>query len=391
VSIQEKTAKEKFFKPDAHDGWARSGSYELEGKRVATPAYFPVVALFCGQNPQTLFAGGIYRHIKSHIKAHPDNFDCLMTSAVQFLDFHFDQAGFERALSRSVQDWFGFDGMLFVDSGGFKLISGRYERHKTLSGYGSLKIKMTAQNVLRIQHRMGASIVATLDFPLAGKISAEEKSERIKASIENSHVALSCRPGGAKVLAAVHGHTPQEIRSFVSALDDGFDGYAVGSLVPLRNNYESLIRIVNAAKCAVPNGKPIHLFGVTGKLLPLFAYMGIDSFDSATYVLAGRYGRYLMPETRKAKDISKISRRICECPICREHRLFEMKLMDSRSGALIALHNYYVFKNETFELQQSIQKGELDKFLGKYCETDPRLAEAFKLVKRLCSSRSHAR
>lgn len=375
-----------FFRIQVNDGRARLGVYAVDGKEVKTPAFFPVIALYCGGNSENLFAGGIFKHIKSYIKENPDDFDCIMTSAVQFLDFHYDQTRFEKALSQPIRDWLGYTGMLFVDSGGYKLISGEYSKSQILSGYGSLKISMTPNNILDIQSKMDADIAATLDFPLGCGISAKEKKRRIDASIKNSRVAIGRKPDDMGIFAAVHGHTPEEIRRFVRSLVDGFDGYAVGSLVPLKNDYETLIRIVHAARSEVPTSKPVHLFGATGRLLPLFAYMGVDSFDSATYMHAGRFGRYLDSRTRRGRDISKISRRECDCPICSNCRLSEMKGRKSRPAALVSLHNYYVFKNETTELQHAIESGELDSYLARYCENDRRLMEALKLVRKLCKS-----
>lgn len=384
VPVQGKGMGTPFFRIQVNDGRARFGMYAVGRKEVKTPAFFPVMALYCGGNSTNLFAGGIFKHIKSHIKENPDDFDCIMTSAVQFLDFHYDQKRLEKALSQPIQDWLGYNGMLFVDSGGYKLISGEYSKSQILSGYGSLKISMTPDNILDMQSKMNADIAATLDFPLGHGISADEKKRRIDASIINSRVAIGRKPDDMGIFAAVHGHTPEEVRHFVRSLADGFDGYAVGSLVPLKNNYETLIRIVHAARSEVPVDKPMHLFGVTGRLLPLLAYMGVDSFDSATYMHAGRFGRYLDPRTRRGRDISKISRRVCRCPICSNHRLSEMKGSKSRSAALVSLHNYYVLKNETRELQHAIESGELDSYLTRYCENDRRLTEALKLVKNLC-------
>ena len=121
---------------------------------------------------------------------------------------------------------------------------------------------------------------------------------------------------------------------------------------------EVLDRILGVLK-GIPDSErgrtPIHVFGVSGELTPVLAYMGIDSFDSTSYIQTARGLNYSHPETRRKQKIMELDETSCTCHICRKVPLDEMHRALSEEAryrrtstgkykseyyAAIALHNF---------------------------------------------------
>ena len=155
-------------------------------------------------------------------------------------------------------------------------------------------------------------------------------------------------------------------------------GLAVGSLVPLRGKRDSevLERILGVIK-GIPESErgrtPIHAFGVSGELAPILAYMGIDSFDSTSYIQAARGLNYSHPETRRKQKIMELDETVCTCRICREVSLDEMHLALSEEAsyrrtstgkykseyyAAIALHNFEMEAGLLSRMKEAIESGD---------------------------------
>ena len=63
----------------------------------------------------------------------------------------------------------------------------------------------------------------------------------------------------------------------------GFDGVAIGGLIPRMSDIENLLEIVDAVRAAVPD-KPLHVFGL-GKpgIVEALFQRGVQSVDSRFY------------------------------------------------------------------------------------------------------------
>ncbi|MCZ6675845.1 MAG: DUF5591 domain-containing protein, partial [Candidatus Poribacteria bacterium] len=163
-----------------------------------------------------------------------------------------------------------------------------------------------------------------------------------------------------------HGQSRADIQNYVDQVFARLQGLlpsfglAVGSLVPLRgdNDSEVLSRIVGVLD-AVPESErdrtPVHAFGVSGNLTPILTYLGVDSFDSTSYIQSARNLGYSHPETQRKLKIMELDKMECTCRVCREMPLEEMQqaFMEAKSYrrtstgkykseyyAAIALHNF---------------------------------------------------
>ena len=362
------------------EGNPRTGTISINGNVLETPAFFPVVAFYCGGSKKKYFGGGIYRYIKEYL----GDFDTALGSVAHFLDFAYSEKRVSYAMKKTIKEWFGFKGTLFIDSGGYKLINIKSTCKNKLTGHGSFSLIIEPEIILDYQIRMGADIAATLDFPLVPGINRKEMRRRIRKSSEYANRAKTIAEENGhdiKIYAAIHGHNAEDILYCLSSINDGFDGYAIGSLVPMKDNYKRLIDIVLAVRKGIPKEKPLHAFGITGSMMPVLSFLGVDTFDSATYVHAGRFRKYLLKDMRQV-PVSEISHLDCECKICKNYGFEDLKQKGSKSAALIAMHNYYTFSEEMKAIRQALNSNRIEEHIINTFRNNKNLLNAFEYAKK---------
>ncbi|MEA1994317.1 MAG: tRNA-guanine transglycosylase [Euryarchaeota archaeon] len=256
---------------------------------------------------------------------------------------------------------------IFIDSGGFQYMKKNEELEQNF--------------VLQYQEEAGCDIGVTFDYPIAPKLSRKEKERRMRKSVENSNLALTLKKNKKMMLySAVHGHEPKDVKEYLRGLDEGFDGYAVGSLVPKRRDYETLAKVISAAK----SEKPIHAFGITGfPALFALSYMGVETFDSWTYVVAAAFKEYIHPETLKRvklRDVEELPE--CDCFICEKYGLKDFLESTSEAEILIALHNLSIFLREMRLIREKIGENELEAHILERGEKNASIKRAFTIAKK---------
>ncbi len=272
-----------------------------------------------------------------------------------------------------------YDAPMFLDSGGFKLL---YNAGLSLSEFGIRK-ETEADDILDFQLSLGGDIVASLDYPLPPGLVRSEAKIRMDRSLQNAfRVAekLADMENPPYLYICCHGQSREDIQNYVTQVFERLGegpsfGLAVGSLVPLRgdNDSEVLSRIcgvLDAVPESVRERIPIHAFGVSGNLTPILAYLGIDSFDSTSYIQAARSLSYSHPETGKKLKILELDTMECTCRVCRETSLEEMHqaFMAAKSYrvtptgkyksyyyAKIAMHNFEMEAKTLDDMVQAIK------------------------------------
>ena len=205
-------------------------------------------------------------------------------------------------------------------------------------------------------------------------------------------------------------------------------GLAIGSLVPRRSNYEVVVALVHAALDEVRQNPyfdaatiPIHVFGITGDMIPVLSYLGVDSFDSSSHIQSARAFGYYDPESWKAIKFMELDDVRCDCAACGEIRrqslpflkqLLDMQgyrlhrnphsgedMLKSQVYALIAWHNLQLQVREVEETRRAIADGTLmehvvrvgtqrlrtHKLLSYLTEVDPKLNQRLMHVPELVS------
>ena len=168
----------------------------------------------------------------------------------------------------------------------------------------------------------------------------------------------------------------------MSKLD--FNIYALGSPTVIMERYDFtlLADMIYNTKINIPLNKPLHLFGAGHPLtLPISVALGCDSFDSASYMLYAKDGRYLTESgTVQITDLTFCP---CNCPICSEHKISELKTeYKNRNYELIALHNLYQLFTEMSRIKQSIIDGRLWEYVGIKAKCHPKLWDAYRKFDR---------
>jgi predicted RNA-binding protein len=176
-------------------------------------------------------------------------------------------------------------------------------------------------------------------------------------------------------------------------------GLAIGSIVPLRGTkkYEQIVELILGVMDGIPADNrattPIHVFGVAGNIIPLLTYLGVDSFDSSSYIQTARGLNYFNPKTNRLQPIFEMDDIECECRICQNIDLFEMQKGLAENGSYrvlssgryksefyadIALHNLEMDYKTLDTMAEAIKAGESMEALVKYTESNPEISGALE-------------
>jgi helicase len=236
---------------------------------------------------------------------------------------------------------------LLIDSGGFASLF-QNAKVKASGGLGILETsndEMTEtlhpMDVLEFQENH-ADVAFTLDFPIPPSMEVKEARRRNKLTVANARWALENRRRKDMLLfACVQGWDLESYRACAIKYSGlGFDGIAVGGLVPRVNNLEGVLKIVDAVRAAVAE-KPLHVFGLgkPGIVEKLFQ-RGVQSVDSSSYVKLAADGKVWGQPTVHLPDASpgeRLQLALCNLamatqralPLSTSHLLFGSRLWES--------------------------------------------------------------
>jgi tRNA-guanine family transglycosylase len=370
------------------EGHARLGTLYTQQGNIQTPCLFPVMTFIGGT---TINCGGLWKYIRSQL------FEAklpLMSETMHFLNFNISPDSLQRWREKNLHEWFpDFKSPLFLDSGGFQLLN---NKEFDLERY---KLSVAPKQILDLQLDFGGDIIVTLDYPLPPTLNDSEAQERIQFSIENAMETLRLLQikgdTATKVYVPLHGRTPSEITSYIdrfllrynrSRLERRFDGFAIGSLVPLRNKPDQIIGILAAAKKSLTEKRldriPVHVFGVGSTLIPYLVYLGFDTFDSSTYVQKARNLQYSHPDTWANQRATKLEELVCQCLVCQHLDVGEMRSVlnsdnsfqligtrfKSEFYAHIAMHNLNLHLKALEEAISAAENECLEDYLIEFAE-----------------------
>lgn len=397
----------------------KSGDIEIND--IETPFLFPVAAMMTGTTPR---GGGLFRYLLRDGEYSLMRRQIpILAQVLHFLNFGVGANGFHRWRQRGIRGYYnselnlGYAAPIFLDSGGFQLM---WRSGLNLDRYGiDLTAENEAQSITDLQLELGANIIASLDYPLPPQIhpkEAEERTERSRHNAIKTALYLKSRSEHPFLFMPVHGTNPDSAKDYVERLfqliaDNDLQndsiGVAIGSLVPLRltnNNLHVIIEISQTIAKSIPERYrtqiPVHIFGITGLLVPFLSYCGVDTFDSSTFSRQAASLRYIDPESRQnipvlemmEEDIKK-----CSCPICEQIDLRKMQTAlstDSKSKPLpdgtykssyyaqLALHNLYLDQKIVDVTREAIQSDSLDDYVVEVARQFPKMGIALDAIAR---------
>jgi 7-cyano-7-deazaguanine tRNA-ribosyltransferase len=431
------------------DGYGRLGELDVPHGPVETPALFPVVNMIGGT---TVKSGGVWRRMREKL-IDKDHLQGIMFQAMSFTDYGVSPDNLNNFWRNQTfhERFDDLDAPVFIDSGGFKLMNSNTfgeapEKGGVPNEWG---LYTDPKSILGLQIDFGADIVATLDYPIPPKLKEEEKIERMNRSIDsavecleildnpdsleenfeiNSRAADKFRKQKANgeepaVYVALHGHDYETVNWYVGKfidrvdeldIDSSFEGFAIGSLVPLRDSVDVLVDIVQGAKDALPEARAdeigLHVFGVGGKQVGLLSLLGVDSFDCSTHMQTARYKKYLHPETWAHHELADLEEYLrpdgsfpCDLPNCRlctDDSVGYDKLMEELSRdfsydevqerkangepiksdyyALLARHNFEVYNEEMQYVRDAISNGQLLEYVIEFAREHDGIMKGLK-------------
>lgn len=326
----------------------RIGTLHTNHGKIETPAYVPVI------HP-------VKQTIPSK-KIKEMGFDLVITNAYITKNSYGDDA-----VKKGIHNIIDFDGAVMTDSGGYQVLE-----------YGGVGV--TPQDMARFERGILADFAIPLDRPTGFGLTRRKAGEFVRHTLRVSREALEeSEENGQVWIGPIQGGEHFELvkRSARGLVDIGFNMLALGSPVEFMESYEYrlLAQMIIAAKKQMPHSIPLHLFGAGHPLtIPFSVALGCDTFDSASYMLYARQGRYITEDgTRRVGDILEFP---CNCEVCSSHTPRELDGAGSPEKTnKVAIHNLHAIKNEVSKVRQAIHEGRLWEYVIKKARAHPRLFE----------------
>lgn len=332
---------------------ARIGRLETPHGMVETPAFVPVVHPV-RQTIDTQFLKKV-------------GFDIVITNAYITLRHYGDEAR-----RRGIHDIINYDGVVMTDSGGYQVLE-----------YGSVEVQPSV--IAQFEMEIKSDIPIPLDKPTGYGLDYSRAKDYVNITLENCKETLHVVGNTDAIwVGPVQGAEHSDlVEHSAKELDKmGFKLMALGSPVELMEAYEfaTLAKMIVAAKKMIP-AKPIHLFGAGHPLtIPLAVALGCDMFDSASYMLYAKDGRYMTSNgTVRLQDLSYLS---CPCSVCSSYKLRELRAMPEDERIIqVAKHNLCILKAEVDSVKQAIMDGRLWEYVVQKARGHPKVMEAVHLFK----------
>ena len=258
--------------------------------------------------------------------------------------------------------------IIFADSGGFD--------------FRSEELDTTPEKSLETQRAIEADILGTVDVPLSRENRERENDRRAEENIQRALSASDSHDGDGLLFASVHGYDPETIRNGIRYLEKNgeFDGYALGSLVPIRTDYEKVTKLILAARRATD--KHLHAYGLGGLVYqPLLLYCGVDSFDSSAFIRSAGNRNYLIPGFggEELRHIEELEYLPCACPVCKDRTLDDVR----KDRDALVKHNLWALALELRRFRYMVEAGEdVESYLDLRFRGNEVTARAYKLAKQ---------
>ena len=338
------------------DGLARIGLFRTKHGTVETPTLLPVI------NPNIMTITP--REMK-------EAFGIQMLITNSYIIWKNADLR-EKALNDGVHSLIGFDGAIMTDSGTFQSYV-----------YGSEGVEPL--EIVEFQRDIGVDVGTILDvFSLPDDTHDKVKRDML-TTIQRARESAAVK-GEMMLAGTIQGSVFPDLRrecaEEMSSID--LDFHPVGGVVPLMESYRysDLVDAVMNSKMGLDPSRPTHLFGAGHPMIfPMAALMGMDFFDSSSYVKYARDGRLMFPDgTRHLKDLKEMP---CTCPVCSKYSPEELRAMPEEERVKkIAMHNLYVSFAEIRRVKQAIREGSLWEMVEERARAHPALLDALRRLAR---------
>ncbi len=326
----------------------RIGELVTRTGRLETPALLPVV------NPVL--------QIVSPEEMKQIGFQGVMTNAY-IVKRHWD-----RWTEKKIHAILDFDGVIMADSGAYQLLR-----------YGEIELSPT--ELVRLQEEIEPDIAVILDVPTGWDVDRGRAEYTVMETLRRAELTAKIRKkSGILWVCPIQGGTFLDLvrKSAVESSKLNYDAYALGSPTRVMEEYDfaTLVEMIATARFNIPMNKPLHLFGAGHPMMFAMAVaLGCDTFDSASYALYAKDGRYMVEHgTLKVERMEYLP---CDCPVCRKRDVEDFKEGEAKEK-LLALHNLYKCYEEIERIKEAISEGRLWELIKLRSFSHPALRLAFK-------------
>lgn len=329
--------------------------YTNHGK-IETPVYVPVI------HP-------VQQSIPAK-KIREMGFDLVITNAFITLKRYGDDA-----IRRGIHSVIDYDGSIMTDSGGYQVLE-----------YGDIDTDYKA--MASFEKGIATDFAIPLDKPTGYGLPKKKAREYVNHTLKVSKETLETSDNNGQIwIGPIQGSEYSDLvkESTRALVKYGFQMLALGSPVEFMESYEYklLAKMIITAKKEIPEAIPLHLFGAGHPLtIPLVVALGCDTFDSASYMLYAKHGRYITDDgTSHLDEIAYFS---CTCEICSTYKPKEIQsLSRDEKVRSIALHNLYSIKAEVDRVKEAIYEGRLWEYVLRKARAHPKL---FEIISTLTSN-----
>ncbi len=333
------------------DLMGRIGRLKTKGGVVETPAFMPVI------NPltQTIPPSRIRKEFHA---------DIVITNS------YLTKKNFGDVPDLDIHRLLDYDGVVMTDSGAYQILV-----------YGGVEV--TQPEIIEYQKKIRSDIAVILDIPTGWDVPREKVEYTVDETLRRAEAALPLiGDSDALWVGPVQGgkHLDLVAKSAKSIGAMPFQIHALGSPTEVMERYmfPVLVDMIVAAKRNLPPDRPLHLFGAGHPMMfALAAALGCDLFDSASYALYAKDGRYLTPNgTLRLADVEYLP---CSCPVCRRHSAEELrKATKAERERLLAEHNLHACFAEIDTVKQAIHEGSLWDLVERRSRGHPSMTSALK-------------
>jgi len=269
----------------------------------------------------------------------------------------------------NIHDLLKFDGVVETDSGAYQILQ-----------YGEVEVQPA--EIIRFQEKLDTDIAVILDVPTGDEASRERAEWTVTETLRRAdeaqglikrHDILWVGPVQGGMFPELVAHSAREMTKKDFAI------YALGSPTPVMQQYrfDVLVDMIMAAKLNLRPDRPLHLFGAGHPMMfALAVSLGCDIFDSASYALFARNGRYMtIHGTMSLEDMEYFP---CNCLTCHGKTPRDVrKLLPVNRERFLASHNLNSCFSELQTVKQAIIDGRLWELVESRSRSHPALQRAF--------------
>jgi 7-cyano-7-deazaguanine tRNA-ribosyltransferase len=326
------------------EGLARIGKFSTPHGEIETPTVMPVI------NPNLNFL------TEAELKA-------IGVQAVITNSYIIKRTKEEEALKSGVHKLINFSGPIMTDSG-------------TFQSYVYGDIEYNNREIVQFQKDIGSDIITILDIFTKPQDSYNQAREAV---YETYRRLKEVNTESSIIAGPIQGSVYPDLRAESAKLMSEASYLPVGGVVPLLESYRygDLVNIIINSKLNTDFSKPVHLFGGGHPMFFAFSVLlGIDVFDSASYIKYAKDNRVLYTEgTRNLKEIRDFPE---WSPLFNKYTPAELLKADEKTRLkLLSLHNLKAIFNEITEVKERIYENTLYQYVEEKSMAHPALYKAY--------------